>query len=46
MKYAEIYTSSTLEINMLFITQNEKVTYPQSLLVIIRINSIMLLHAN
>lgn len=46
MKYAEIYTSSPLEINMLFITQNEKVTYPQSPLVIIRINSIILLHAN
>lgn len=28
MKYAEIYTSSTLKINVVFITQNEKVTYP------------------
>ena len=42
MKYAEIYTSSTLEINMLIITQNEKVKYPQSLLVITRINSIII----
>lgn len=43
MEYAEIYTSSTfqMDINMLPTTQKETGKYPQSLFFIIRINPIV-----